>query len=163
MSSEQEIQARIAHGLRDLVPGRDVAWLEANRYLTDHLSTHAAEGQVLHELLDDPGYLAAAEPTQLSRAAGQALYHPDLGEAPAAMTRAYLRLGPARLGRSPADRLGNLSLCAQAEEPNATELLASTDLNRSFSPRWQRVRPTPFNRVLEGHTRLGVGCGVWGD
>ena len=40
-------------------------WLSAAPYILTHLATHAAGGQVLEPLVNDPGFLLATDPTRL--------------------------------------------------------------------------------------------------
>jgi len=70
-SDEAEIHACLAEILIQRVPrradgGRD--WAAAEAYTRAHLATHAAKGRCLDELIRDPGFLLAAEPTRLVRA-----------------------------------------------------------------------------------------------
>jgi WD40 repeat protein len=117
MSSEQDIEARIARELAQLVGDDDAGWLVTNPYLRRHLGTHARRGHVLGELLSDPGFLGAAEPTRLVPALVRAE-----GEVPPAawtVAQAYLRLGAARVGTTIGQRLANLALSCAADEPDA--------------------------------------------
>ncbi|MEU8525955.1 SAV_2336 N-terminal domain-related protein [Streptomyces sp. NPDC048629] len=60
-------QAAITQTLTSLVPPRPGLsgpdWPRAGRYTRRHLASHAADGDVLGTLLDDTGFLVAADPT----------------------------------------------------------------------------------------------------
>ncbi|SDN89308.1 Caspase domain-containing protein [Streptomyces sp. cf386] len=61
----------VARALTGLVAprpdGSGPDWAAADPYLREHLSTHAAAGGILDDLVTDPLFLAAAEPTALRR------------------------------------------------------------------------------------------------
>lgn len=102
----------ITNGLRALVPplvhdgGSD--WEHAPVYVRRHLATHAAAGDCLQELVDDPGFLLAAEPAELLKSlwesertneAAQVYQHflTLRGEASRAEQASYLELAAAQL------------------------------------------------------------------
>ena len=61
------IQGRITEALLETVPQRAGRrdWPQSMAYVRTHLATHAANGDALAELLDDPGFLVAADQTRL--------------------------------------------------------------------------------------------------
>jgi hypothetical protein len=66
------LQRRLATALLKEVPRRPNGisrdWSVTHPYLTKHLATHAAAAGRLDELLEDPGFLLAADPARLLRA-----------------------------------------------------------------------------------------------
>jgi hypothetical protein len=72
IEEKSALQRRLATALLDAVPKRpdgiSRAWSAAHPYLTRHLATHAAVAGLLDELLDDPGFLLAADSARLLRA-----------------------------------------------------------------------------------------------
>ncbi|MGB5755616.1 MAG: hypothetical protein WBM50_01770, partial [Acidimicrobiales bacterium] len=131
MSTEAELQARITRSLRQLVPGDGIAWLDANRYLRQHLSIHAAAGGLLQDLVQDPGFVVAADPTQM--AAVVALADGRAPDAPTrSLVRSYLRLGSANLGHRVNERLANLAVKARLEEPPAEPKLQRLELTKPW-------------------------------
>ncbi|MFV0258293.1 MAG: hypothetical protein ACK5PP_07585 [Acidimicrobiales bacterium] len=161
MSSEAEIQARLTEALRGLVPDAGAAWVDANRYLRHHLATHADAGEMLHRLVEDPGFVVAADPVHLGAVLASADAH--LADGPVrGVVRSFLRLGAANVGRRANERAANLAAIAAAEEPSADDLLATIDLARPWRGCRLFSRRTAFHSVLEGHTR-GVQAVGWGE
>jgi WD40 repeat protein len=67
---EQAAQQRLTRALLDLVPPRPDGgrqWPLAPSYATTHLAAHAAAAGLLDELVEDPGFLLAADPARLLR------------------------------------------------------------------------------------------------
>ena len=68
---EAEAQRRITRALIDkvrLLPGGVRDWSATAPYILDHLASHAAAAGMLTELLEDPGYVRAADPETLRAA-----------------------------------------------------------------------------------------------
>ncbi len=109
-SDAEEANRRIVDALLGLVPadhsGRR-AWRSAHRYLRRHLAGHAADGGRIDILLDDTGFVLAADPLALARAALRART-PE-----AAAVAAVHRLALERLvDGSPPERAAALGLAA---------------------------------------------------
>ena len=99
-------QQRIAAALEATVPDRD--WSRAPPYVRAHLATHAAAAGVLDELLQEPGFLVAAEPAALLAAL------PTVTTTTAAPVRRAYRQVAHLLGRRPdPERASYLELAAR--------------------------------------------------
>lgn len=112
MSTELQIQQRIATELAAEGSGGTLAWAETNPYVRRHLASHAAAGDVLAPLLGDPGFVAAAEPDELTRVVLEENLKPGQHHP----MRSHLRLGPHRVGATTPARSANLALTAAAED-----------------------------------------------
>jgi WD40 repeat protein len=111
---DQARERVLVAALRDLVPERpdgSADWSQAHSYTRAHLASHAARTEQLDELLDDPGFLlaadhdlllpvlAAASSPSARQAAGTYWRAVDqLRHRPAAEAAAYLQLYARRLG-----------------------------------------------------------------
>ena len=144
-------QRRLASALLEQVPrcgdGSGRAWSAAHPYLTCHLASHAAVAGLLDELLDDPGFLLAADPVRLlhalsavttpggRQAAGvYRLAVHQLRDRPVELAAAYLEL-TARQQRANdlADRIGRLGLA------------------QPWSTRWAVWQPATPHRIIGRH------------
>jgi WD40 repeat protein len=139
---EREIQERIARELWKFAGGGGMGWVNANAYVRRHLGAHAAQGEVLSELVLDVGFLGAADPTRLVPVLSQVATR-SAGPAQA-NARTYLRLGADRIGTAIGSRLANLELECATEEPEA---LVALDEMRELVPwtvQFARGRRSPF-------------------
>lgn len=63
-SAHERISAELSQHVPVVAQGRR-EWLAAAPYIRAHLATHAAKARVLDPLINDPGFLLAADPTRL--------------------------------------------------------------------------------------------------
>jgi WD40 repeat protein len=119
-------------------------WAAANPYLRRHLAGHAAAAGLLGELIEDPAYLAYADPDRLTRA----LHGVDTDRHP--LARLYLRVAHRLSGMPPGRRAELLQESALRDEPDLLGRLA-----RLPGLTWRGIAssapPRPFHRVLPGH------------
>jgi WD40 repeat protein len=120
---ERDAENRIVDTLLEHVPtarsGRR-NWFATHPYLRRHLPRHAALAGRLDELLEDPGFLVAAEPLALTRAALEATT--ERGAAAAAVHRLAIEQ---LAGRSWPERTAALALAARLRD--ATWLADAAD------------------------------------
>ena len=150
--SPREVQRAIVDVLRGRVPRHAddrLDWLHANGYTRAHLATHAAAAEQLDTLLDDPCFLATADPNRLIDAfsalaardtsrPGERLLRRVGSRLPLAMNRgeraAILELGARELGQN-----------------NLAKVLAAFRFDRPWSPRWVRRSSVSPGRVIGWH------------
>jgi WD40 repeat protein len=147
-------QARIATVLEGSVPVRDGRreWQEALDYVRTHLATHAADGDAIDALLQDPGYLVAAEPTRLLRALG------SCSEESAGIRTAYLSAFHMLPGSSALERASYLELYAQRHLVD--DLARQIDAHfqaRPWRSRWAKLRADSEHFVPGRHAQF-VSC-----
>ena len=149
----QATQAAILDALLALVPplanqeGRD--WPQAPPYLLRHLATHASKAGRLQELVSDPLFLAACDPTRMLPALQAAAELPDAG--PLREIAATYGLAANTLAdRSPQERLSYLELAArQLGCNNLADGWQARSLDRPWTVPWARWRPpTPHRRIV---------------
>jgi WD40 repeat protein len=123
-------------------------WLAAHPYVRTHLGSHAANAGRLDELLDDVGFLVAADPSRLLRALA------STGSAGAVQaTRIYRQAAP-QLRRKPVpERASYLELYAhQAGYDQLAERIANLELDRPWSTRWVRWRAVHAHQIVGRHS-----------
>ncbi|MFF7934811.1 caspase family protein [Streptomyces sp. NPDC007940] len=152
-----EIQRAVVDALVSLVPavadGRG-DWLAAAPYVRQHLATHAAAAGRLAVLIEDPGFLLAAEPLGLLRA----LASVD-GDSSRRIRTAYEqvahRLTP---DRSLGARAADLQLSARrCEADSLADRVEQLGVALPWTARWAWWSASGAHRLLSGHTR-SVGC-----
>ncbi len=118
---EAAVHRRFAKILGERVP-RDGdgnrEWGQAGEYTRKHLATHAARGGCLDELVADPGFLLAVEPTRLLRALPSAL-SPQAAMIGGVYRRATARISGRIRDRAPGEAAAYLEL--QAHQAGAVE------------------------------------------
>jgi WD40 repeat protein len=130
---------------------RDRDWSAAPPYLRTHLATHAAAGGTLSELLDDPTYLAVADPPRLLRAL-RAAADPES----AAVRRAYRRVAHGLPGAPFLERLSYLELgCRQTGADALADRIAGAYPNRPWSVPWAHWT-AGSGRILAGRHKGDV-------
>jgi WD40 repeat protein len=155
-----EAHTRIVPALLTLVPvaanGPD--YLSAPPYVRRHLATHAAAAGTLDDLVDDPGFLLAAEQLALLRAL------PTVTTRPARQIRsAYEQAAHQLVGTAPVgERAAYLQL--SAHRCGADTLAARIDalgVPMPWHSRWAWWSTTGVHRQLVGHTEpiLAVAIG----
>jgi WD40 repeat protein len=139
---------RLATALLDTVPrphaGITRDWSAARPYLTRHLATHAAVTGLLDQLLDDPGFLLAADPARLLRALPAA-------STPAARHRASVyRLAVHQLRDRPIEEAAAyLELAAhQRRIEDLAERIAQLGLPQPWSTVWAAWEPTASHYII---------------
>jgi WD40 repeat protein len=130
------------------MPGGSANWSRAHPYTLRHLASHAGtadDGGSLHDrLLEDAGYLCAAEPGPLLEAladyAGPLKQH----------VQTYERFSEHRLASAPREWPAYLGLAAA--QTGAAELgsaAANLSVAAAWRPRWAAWNPTIPHRVLD--------------
>jgi WD40 repeat protein len=138
------IRHRIAVAIAQGCSGLD--WLNADPYLHRHLAEHASHGGTLDTLVQDIGYLAAAEPTSLL---------PVLNTLEDSTARRFATLYRGALERlrtaSRADRMAMLQLAAQQDEPDLAPRLRPLLVPRWRSrwAYWRRTVPSTLAMALD--------------
>lgn len=150
--SSAEVQRRFTVTLQASVPRRTDGsrdWLAAHPYVAVHLAIHAAECGQLDGLLEDPGYLIAAEPDQLLRVL-------PAGTTPRrrAAERLYRQFGSRLRSAAPGERATLLELAArQRGADSLAELFWGLPLERPWSVRWAHRHGGNEHRILGVHDR----------
>jgi WD40 repeat protein len=154
---QRHLSEALIKGVDRLPDGRR-DWTAANPYVMQHLSSHAAAGELIDDLVLDPGFLVSAEPLALLEALGN-VTSPDARAAADSFRRALPLLHNA-VG---AERISYLSLCAH--ELGATALteritgeyepMLTSDPDRSgvaptWLPVWAAWRPNQPHLTLTG-------------
>ncbi len=145
---EREAQGLLCDALLRRVPlhadgTRD--WSAADWYVVNHLASHAAPAGRLGSLLDDTGYLVAAEPGPLLSALSRVRPLPSAGKAYQAARHRLDRIRPG-------DRAAYLGLAARTlgDDPLA-ERLDALPLPRPWSVRWAHSRRVPAHLTIGRH------------
>lgn len=134
-SIEAKMQTRFAQILIESVPrgsGDRRDWMAAEPYTRVHLATHAARAGRLYELISDPGFLLAADPTRLLRALPSAV-GPDSG----VIAGVYRSASTQIRDRAAGEAASYLELSAKKVGASAlAERVAELDPPRTWSTRW---------------------------
>ncbi|MGA4545160.1 caspase family protein [Uniformispora flossi] len=156
------IQERIVDaliGLVALADSGDRDWLEAPHYVRAYLATHAAAAARLPELLDDPGFLLAADPVTLLRALA------DLGDPRAQAARnAYEQMSHRmNAAASLRDRAAYLQLSARrCGADTLADRIDKLGVDLPWSARWAVWSQVGVHRRLVGH-KQSVDAVTFGD
>ncbi len=120
-------------------------WPAAHPYLLGQLAGHAADANQLTSLLEDPGFLAAADPAGLFAALQR---H---GRPPTANTQIYRHAFPhLRTGAGTAgERASYLQLAARRHHAPLADQLDQLPLNQPWSARWA-LGPRPYPHYVAG-------------
>lgn len=149
-SDTTETQRRFAMALISSVPqGQDGApdWLRADPYVRAYLATHAAKGAVLDELLEDPGFLVAANPSSLLAALGTAT---TLQGREAA--RVYQRGGHSLRRAAELERPSYVEMIArQSGAEYLAERIAARFPQRPWSVPWARWQHIHAHQLIGRH------------
>ncbi len=115
-----------------MLPGGQRDWSKGSDYARVHLATHAAAAGVLDHLLQDPGYLVAADPDRLIVAL------PSVTTPSARLPRRVFRGAFDALRRSPpVERASYLEMAArEAGADDFADEVASLEPARPWSARW---------------------------
>ncbi|MDQ3519965.1 MAG: hypothetical protein M3466_16385, partial [Gemmatimonadota bacterium] len=146
---DQERQRWIARALIASVPEREGSkmWQEAHRYVLQHLSTHAARGGVLPELVRDSLYLLTADPLGLLPAIDSAI-----SSLPAERTRVYKHTVHRLHHASLEEKAGYLELNARKQRVfGMAEEIAHLPLHRKWTPKWAAWRLSQTHTTFHGH------------
>lgn len=161
--SAADVQRSVGQALEALVPsaadGRP-DWLAAPPYVRMHLSTHAAAAGTLDVLMEDPGFLLAAEPLALLRA-----FASVGGQSSARRIRGAYEQVAHRLtaDRPLGERAADLQLSAR--RCGADELARRIDglqLAMPWSATWAWWSASGVHRLLSGHTK-SIECTAVGE
>ena len=148
-----EMQTSVTEALVESVQVEGMrVWDTANPYVRRHLPAHAAACGQLRDLVDDPLFLAYADPDGLRAVIGGV----DPQRKPYA--RLYGRVAHRMRTLVPAERLALLQESASRDEPELLPTLALFDLV------WRGLGstslPTPFHRVLSGSAEAPYLVGI---
>ena len=127
-------------------------WPAAHPYLQGQLAGHAADAGQLTTLLDDPGFLVAADPAGLFAALQR------LGQPPAGNAQIYryayrdLPSGPDTAG----ERASYLELAARRNRAPLADQLEHLPLHRPWTARWIRGGQKPCPHYIVGRHDDGV-------
>ena len=142
--------ARHPDGTRD--------WPAAHLYLHSQLAGHAADAGQLTSLVDDPGFLVAADPAELF-AALQRPGQPPTGNAQI-YRHAYPHLAPG--AGAAGERASYLQLSARRHRARLADQLGQLPLHQPWTARWVRgQRPDPH--YIAGRHDSGVLAVAVGD
>jgi hypothetical protein len=124
-------------------------WLASSPYARRYAHDHAAAAGLLDDLLEDPPYLAAAEPDRLLRVLPEA----TISRARAREAEVLLyRVGSRMRGRPDGERAAVLELGArQLGARWIADQLAKLPLGRPWSVRWTHKQPVGHDRILGWH------------
>ena len=143
--------------LLDSVPRRpqgDADWERAHPYTLTHLADHAAATGHLGDLVDDPAFLLAANPTALTASLRQSPQITNPG------ARTY-RMA-AHLLADPSDRLFKLQLhAARLGETTLERQLAALAVTSTPRLAWTRERGDTPPGGGRGELARRCGCGTW--
>lgn len=128
-------------------PAGERDWLAAHPYVRAHLATHAARCGHLGELLDDPGFLVAAQPDPLLRAL------PAVRDQQARRTAVVYRGVVHQLRASVAGQAAaHLELHARQQGHHGlAERVAQANYDQPWSTLWVRARPVHPHQVVGRH------------
>ncbi len=147
---ERQMQRRCAEALEQWVCERDQGdWSRTLPYIKAHVAIHAAAGGVLDDLIQDPGYLLAAERTQLLRAFRIATATSPAG---ASARHAYMLAAEFQRSGASAERAAYLELAAR--QTGAIELAnraAELQPTRPWATRWAHWRPPSPSAIAGRH------------
>ena len=140
-----DTMARRPDGARD--------WLAAHPYLHRQLAGHAADAGQLTSLLDDPEFLAAADPAGLFAA----LQRP--GEPPGGNAQIYRHAYPdlAPGADMTGERASYLELAARRHRAHLAGQLGQLPLHQPWTARWVRGQP-PHPHYIAGRHDSAVGA-----
>ncbi len=130
VACHRRITERLAAGLTRL------RWLAADPYLIKYLAQHASEGGVLDALIQDPGYLASAEPSGLLR-----VLHRVTSERAVQIAKIYRGVGDHLANRPAAGRMALLHLAALQTTPALAAHLTPLIESR-WKGRWAQWSPS---------------------
>ncbi|WP_019063844.1 caspase family protein [Streptomyces prunicolor] len=152
-----DIQRSVVEALVSLVSaGPDILpdWFGAPPYVGQHLATHAAAAGRLSSLMEDPGFLLAAEPLALLGAFAAA-------EDPAArrIRGAYEQVAHRLAADRPVgERAADLQLSARRCEANElADRIGQLGIPMPWSASWAWWSTSGVHRLLSGHTKA-IGC-----
>ncbi|MFI2210551.1 caspase family protein [Streptomyces sp. NPDC020141] len=159
---EADIQHSVVEALRSLVPetpdGRP-DWFAAVPYIRLYLATHAAAAGGLTALVEDPGFLLAAEPLALLRA-----FVTVEGEEPRRIRGSYEQVAHRLTAdRSLGERAADLQLSARrCAADGLADRISGLAVALPWTARWAWWSTSGVHRLLSGHGR-SVRCVATGD
>jgi WD40 repeat protein len=148
-SEAAKAQDRIVSALTKNIVG--AAWLDTDHYLWRHLADHAAQAGRLDILIQDPGYLAVADPARLTAML------PNIRDSRGrAFANIYIRVADRLINQPPLERLSLIHLTAQMDAPNLAVVLDPPTFVR-WRASWAKVRPDTPHRTIGRHD-AAVSC-----
>ncbi|MGW6742478.1 caspase family protein [Streptomyces sp. NPDC055025] len=153
----EEVQRSVVEALNSLVPessdGRP-DWFVAVPYVRQHMATHAAAAGVLADLVEDPGFLLAAERLALLRA-----FASIEGEEPRRIRGSYEQVAHRLTSdRAMGERAADLQLSARrCEADQLADRIDELGVSLPWSARWAWWSTSGVHRLLNGHSKV-VGC-----
>lgn len=148
---DAEIHRRIADTLiaHTSATNEGKKWLRALPYVRHHLAAHAAKAGMLGELLSDPLFLVAAEPSPLLHSI--VAYSREL---PRDLVHVYQSVSHLLRTSSLADRSSYLEMGARQSGLDAlADQFSGLPLPRPFSVPWANWESAATHRVIHAHTR----------
>ena len=152
IEEESARQQRLATALLDEVPRRPDGisrdWPAAHPYLTRHLATHAAMAGRLDELLEDPGFLLAADPSRLLHAL------PTASTSAGRQAAGVYRLVVHQLRDRPVEEAAAyLQLAARQQRAHdLADRIERLGFTQPWSVRWAAWQPATAHRIVGRHT-----------
>lgn len=148
---EVRAQARLSGALRALAAsGPDSAqadWFAAHPYVRRYLPVHAAAAEHIDDLLDDPGFLLAADSDRLLGALNAARSRSAIRTA-----RLYRSAVPQLRGRPPADGASYLELHArQLGLDDYADRVAAARFSQRWRVPWTRWAPRHPHQIIGRH------------
>ena len=134
-------------------------WAHAHPYIRAYLAGHAAAGGVLEDLVQDPGYLLAADPSVLldvvdGLRTGSGMDHrmSDLTPDALAALDAYRRALPTLRSHDASEQAAYLALAALCAGANAlADRIVEDGFPMPWRPRWVAWRLPRARRMFTGH------------
>lgn len=133
-------------------------WKAADPYLRTFLAPHAAAARRLDDLLEDPRYLAAADPPELLATLGNA-------RQAAAIATLYRRAAPDFRANDEPAALAHLELYArEAGEHDFAARVAAMPGQRPWATAWTNRGPLPIRGVIGRHEAgIATIAAAWDD
>jgi WD40 repeat protein len=129
-------------------------WSAADRYTRRHLAAHAAGAGLLGALIEEPGFLVAAEPGDLLPALP--CVTSERGRHIASVYRRYVHV---LRGLGDGDRASQLELAArQARDTELADRFAALPAGQTWRALWARWNQGADHIVAGAHHELGVGA-----
>ncbi|RPF39304.1 NACHT and WD repeat domain-containing protein [Streptomyces sp. TLI_185] len=124
-------------------------WNAVDDYTREHLPYHAAQADLLGELVTDAGFLANADARAVERAVWHRSEQAASRDAPNPLLAIYLRTVALLVGLPPGERAARLELAARgAELPDAANAFAAVPAHRPWQPLWGfAIRSYPYQTI----------------
>jgi hypothetical protein len=149
-SAHELITAELLRHIPAAAEGRR-EWLAAAPYIRTHLATHAAKARVLDQLVNDPGFLLAADPARLLPSLAT-VTDPEARKSASAFESTHYLLP----GQPPGQAAAQLGLAAQVHSATIlADSISQLPFPRPWTITWGQWPPSHRNTLLGRHT-VGV-------